>query len=189
MNSALCLLNCTACRCMNQVFKEQSMQSGSLEHLLGASVTTGLVGPGGTLSCLFLGPGTHSCLCCAVGWGSLHAVALRHQLQAACKKGLASSLNQAIAVDYEIWTQMCRSKRVVCSSCSVCPFLSGMHWCALHPFIFLDVLLCYEESQMEGDSLHSQVRRPGKLGTIWSPLQNLAESQESKKNYCETLLC
>jgi len=93
MNSALCLLNCTACRCMNQVFKEQSTQSGSLEHLLGASVTTGLVGPGGTLSCLFLGPGTHSCLCCAVGWGSLHAVALRHQLQAACKKGLASSLN------------------------------------------------------------------------------------------------
>lgn len=83
MNSALCLLNCTACRCMNQVFKEQSTQSGSLEHLLGASVTTGLVGPGGTLSCLFLGPGTHSCLCCAVGWGSLHAVALRSYKQLA----------------------------------------------------------------------------------------------------------
>lgn len=74
---------------------------------------------------------------------------------------------------------MCRSKRVVCSSCSVCPFLSGMHWCALHPFIFLDVLLCYEESQMEGDSLHSQVRRPGKLGTIWSRI--LQKAKRAKK--------
>ena len=91
---------------------------------------------------------------------------LRHQLQSADELGLAHTVSWTIADNYKIWTLTCRNKSSLLIMLPISFSLCFVLVCALHPFSFWMCCCVLRNLRQVSAASHSQVRRPGKLGTI-----------------------